>query len=121
MHVGMVRKDGEKMSKSLGNLIFVDRLREDWDARAIRLAIIEHHYRESWEWDEELMPRADARLTAWRKAAVHDGPAGSALDDVRAALDDDLNAPAALSAIDGAAARGDGIREAAALLGVELV
>ena len=46
MHVGMVCKDGEKMSKSLGNLVFVDQLRKEWDARAIRLAIIEHHYRD---------------------------------------------------------------------------
>ena len=47
MHVGMVCKDGEKMSKSLGNLVFVDDLRETWDPRAIRLAVIEHHYRET--------------------------------------------------------------------------
>jgi L-cysteine:1D-myo-inositol 2-amino-2-deoxy-alpha-D-glucopyranoside ligase len=120
MHVGMVCKDGEKMSKSLGNLVFVDRLREDWDSRAIRLAIIEHHYRDSWAWDEEMMPRADARLTAWRKAAVREGPVGAALDGVRAALDDDVNAPSALAVIDAAAGRGEDVREAAALLGVEL-
>ncbi len=59
MHVGMVRKDGEKMSKSLGNLVFVDQLRETWDPRAIRLAILEHHYRTSWEWDDAMMPRRD--------------------------------------------------------------
>ena len=59
MHVGMVRMDGEKMSKSLGNLVFVSDLLKTWDPRAIRLAIIEHHYRDSWEWDDDLMPRAD--------------------------------------------------------------
>ena len=74
MHVGMVRKDGEKMSKSLGNLVFVDRLRESWDPRAIRLAIIEHHYRHSWEWDDELMPRPRSGSTG---GSV--GPAGPAL------------------------------------------
>jgi L-cysteine:1D-myo-inositol 2-amino-2-deoxy-alpha-D-glucopyranoside ligase len=66
------------------------------------------------------MPRADARLTAWRKAALQERPARAVLDDVRAALDDDLNAPAALAAIDGAAARGQAVRQAAALLGVDL-
>ena len=64
MHVGLVRMDGEKMSKSLGNLVFVSDLLKTWDPRAIRLAIIEHHYRDSWEWDEHLMPRAAARLRA---------------------------------------------------------
>ena len=55
----MVRMDGEKMSKSLGNLVFVSDLLKTFDPRAIRLGIIEHHYRDSWEWEEDLMPRAD--------------------------------------------------------------
>ncbi len=49
MHVAMVYMDGHKMSKSLGNLVFVDALRREWDPRCIRLAIIEHHYRHEWE------------------------------------------------------------------------
>ncbi len=65
MHQAMVRMDGEKMSKSLGNLVFISDLLKTWDARAIRLAIVEHHYRDSWEWDDDLMPRAAGRLTAW--------------------------------------------------------
>jgi L-cysteine:1D-myo-inositol 2-amino-2-deoxy-alpha-D-glucopyranoside ligase len=118
MHVGMVRMDGEKMSKSLGNLVFVSDLLKTWDARAIRLAILEHHYRDSWEWDEDLMPRATARLMAWSDAA---GPGTAALDQVRDALDDDLDTARALRAIDAAAARGDGVSAAAALLGVDLI
>jgi L-cysteine:1D-myo-inositol 2-amino-2-deoxy-alpha-D-glucopyranoside ligase len=117
MHVGMVRKDGEKMSKSLGNLVFIDQLREIWDPRAVRLAVIEHHYRDSWDWDEELMPRAAARLDRWLGAG--DGR-GAVLADVRHALDDDLDTPAALAAVDAAAASGRGVRAAAGLLGVEL-
>ena len=54
------------MSKSLGNLVFVDALRKEWDPMAIRLGIIEHHYRTEWEWDDELMPRSADRLDAWR-------------------------------------------------------
>ena len=96
MHVGMVRKDGEKMSKSLGNLVFVDQLRETWDPRAIRLAVLEHHYRHSWEWDEAMMPRAAARLDRWLGGAG--APAGpdddKGLAEVRDALDDDLDTPA---------------------------
>ena len=62
MHTAMVYMDGQKMSKSLGNLVFVDALRKEWDPRAIRLAIIEHHYRLDWEWDDTLMPRNAQRL-----------------------------------------------------------
>jgi L-cysteine:1D-myo-inositol 2-amino-2-deoxy-alpha-D-glucopyranoside ligase len=116
MHVAMVYKDGAKMSKSLGNLVFIDALRKEWDPRAIRLAIIEHHYRTEWEWNEEMMPRATRRLTAWGVGA--DGDEG--LDDVRAALDDDLDTPTALAAIDAAASAGHDVGAAAALLGIDL-
>jgi L-cysteine:1D-myo-inositol 2-amino-2-deoxy-alpha-D-glucopyranoside ligase len=114
MHVAMVFMDGHKMSKSLGNLVFVDHLRTQWDPRAIRLAIIEHHYRNEWEWDDTVMPRASARLGAWLAAGAGD----AALDDVRDALDDDLATDAAVAAIDAAAARGHGVSAAASLLGV---
>jgi L-cysteine:1D-myo-inositol 2-amino-2-deoxy-alpha-D-glucopyranoside ligase len=91
MHVAMVRKDAEKMSKSLGNLVFVDALRKELDPRAIRLGVIEHHYRHSWEWHEDLMPAAAKRLDRWLGAA---GPAGErTMTEVRAALDDDLSTP----------------------------
>ena len=118
MHVAMVYMDGHKMSKSLGNLVFVDKLRQTWDPRAIRLAIIEHHYRREWSWDDELMPRNAARVEAWAKAALDEGDA-ALLDDVRAALDDDLDTPRALALIDDAAASGRSVTAAAALLGVE--
>ena len=120
MHVGMVYKDGEKMSKSLGNLVFVDKLRETWDPRAIRLAVLEHHYRHSWEWDEEMMPRAAARLDRWLGGAGAAGPDSKGLAEAREALDDDLDTPGALAAVDDAVARGEGVLEAAALLGVDL-
>ena len=57
------------MSKSLGNLVFVDKLRTEWDPMAIRLGLIEHHYRTEWEWDDELMPRNAERLRRWRDSA----------------------------------------------------
>jgi L-cysteine:1D-myo-inositol 2-amino-2-deoxy-alpha-D-glucopyranoside ligase len=116
MHVAMVYMDGHKMSKSLGNLVFVDALRTEWDPRAIRLAIIEHHYRREWEWDDSLMPRNGRRLERWCES----GKGDAALDDVRSALDDDLDTPAAVAAIDAAAAAGHGVGDAAALLGVDV-
>jgi L-cysteine:1D-myo-inositol 2-amino-2-deoxy-alpha-D-glucopyranoside ligase len=116
MHQAMVRMDGAKMSKSLGNLVFVSDLRETYDPRAIRLGIVCHHYRHEWEWDAELMPTAAKRLERWLAAGVGEG----ALDEVRAALDDDLDTPAAVAAIDAAAAAGHGVSQAALLLGVDL-
>ena len=118
MHVAMVFKDGEKMSKSLGNLVFVDALRREWDPRSIRLAVLEHHYRHEWEWDDTLMPRNRDRLHSWRLS--RGGAAGSVLDEVRACLDDDLNTANAVAAVDAAAASGVDVTAAAALLGVDL-
>ena len=123
MHTALISMDGEKMSKSLGNLVFVDALRKEWEAAAIRLAIISHHYRTEWEWDEELMPSAQQRLEAWRAAAAGGGSAIDVLTAVRERLDDDLDTPGAFAAIDEAAATGgsgDGVAAAADLLGVVL-
>ena len=119
MHVAMVFKDGEKMSKSLGNLVFVDQLRTLWDPRSIRIAIIEHHYRKEWEWDETLMPRSSARLTQW--VASVGGAQSDLLDSVRACLDNDLDTPGALALIDAAAVKGVDVSASATLLGVELL
>jgi L-cysteine:1D-myo-inositol 2-amino-2-deoxy-alpha-D-glucopyranoside ligase len=118
MHTALIAKDGEKMSKSLGNLVFVDKLRTEYDPMAIRLALIEHHYRTEWEWDDELMPRNTARLEAWRAAA--DGSPSDVLDEVRRRLDDDLDSPGAVAAVDAAAARGEATRASAELLGLVL-
>jgi L-cysteine:1D-myo-inositol 2-amino-2-deoxy-alpha-D-glucopyranoside ligase len=98
MHQAMVRMDGEKMSKSLGNLVFVSDLVATWDPRV-----------------DEAMPRNDERLRQWVAAGAGSG----ALGEVRAALDHDLSTPDAIAAIDAAAARGVGVSEAAALLGVD--
>ena len=118
MHTALISKDGAKMSKSLGNLVFVDKLRTEYDPMAIRLALIEHQYRTEWEWDDELTPRNVSRLAAWRANA--DGRPGDVIDEVRERLDDDLDSPGAVAAIDRAAARGESTAAAAALLGVEL-
>jgi L-cysteine:1D-myo-inositol 2-amino-2-deoxy-alpha-D-glucopyranoside ligase len=104
------------MSKSLGNLVFVSELRKEWDPMAIRLVLVEEHYRTGWEWDDTRLPRAAERLERWRAA----GPGSGGIDAVRAALDDDLDTPTAVAAVDAAAAAGEGVGEAAALLGVSL-
>ncbi|MBK6439588.1 MAG: cysteine--tRNA ligase [Candidatus Microthrix sp.] len=115
MHQAMVRMDGEKMSKSLGNLVFVSELSTTFHPMAIRLGVLTNHYRTEWEYSDELMPDAQRRWERWLAA----GEGTGALNDVRAALDDDLDTPAAIAAIDAAVERGEGVSEAAMLLGVD--
>src|SRR5262249_52718107 len=76
VHAGMVRLDGEKMSKSLGNLVFVSRLLADGvDPMAIRLAIMSHHYRDDWDWTAAGLAAAQDRLAHWRAALRRAGSA----------------------------------------------
>jgi L-cysteine:1D-myo-inositol 2-amino-2-deoxy-alpha-D-glucopyranoside ligase len=102
-HAGMVALDGEKMSKSKGNLVFVSRLREEGhDPSALRLALLAHHYRDDWEWTDAGLVEATARLARWRAAVAAPAgpPAEPVLADVRRHLADDLDAPGALAVID---------------------
>ena len=120
MHVAMVSMDGHKMSKSRGNLVFVDKLRTQHDPMASRLGLIEHHYRTEWEWDDGLMARNEARLANWKSAAQVGGSPGDIglLADVRSALDNDLDSPTAVALIDAAAGKGLAVGDSARLLGV---
>jgi L-cysteine:1D-myo-inositol 2-amino-2-deoxy-alpha-D-glucopyranoside ligase len=113
-HAGMVSYQGHKMSKSLGNLVFVNRLLAGGvDPMAIRMALLAHHYRSDWEWTDAMLADADARLARWRRALTHAGAAAVAAPDVapsnaatealagiRARMRDDLDAPGALGIID---------------------
>ena len=114
MHVGMVCLDGEKMSKSLGNLVFVGDLLESYESDAIRLALLSQHYRSSFEWKHQLLTDAESQLARWRST----GRGDAAIDQVRERLDDDLDTAGALRAIDDAVSRSEGVSETASLLGV---
>jgi L-cysteine:1D-myo-inositol 2-amino-2-deoxy-alpha-D-glucopyranoside ligase len=118
LHVGMVGLDGTKMSKSLGNLVFVGDLLKDWEPEAIRLALLGHHYRADWDWRAADLEEAAERLERWRSTAGRAGGAAQALDAVRARLDDDLDAPGAVQALDDAARAGADVVAGAQLLGV---
>ncbi|HSX66493.1 cysteine--1-D-myo-inosityl 2-amino-2-deoxy-alpha-D-glucopyranoside ligase [Nocardioides sp.] len=103
VHAGMVGYDGEKMSKSKGNLVFVNELRRsEVDPAAIRLSLLRHHYREDWEWTSENLWAAQDTLEQWRDALRHGvgAPAAPVVEQVLAALANDLDAPAAVAAID---------------------
>jgi len=108
-HAGMVAYRGEKMSKSLGNLVLVSGLRASGtDPRAIRLALLAHHYRSDWEWTDGELREAEARLERWAAAfrdpaAPGQASAGAVVDRLRAVLTDDLDTPLALALVDAAA------------------
>ena len=119
VHAGMVRLDGRKMSKSLGNLVFVSDLLERVEPAVVRVAVMEHHYRREWDWTDGLLETAAARLDRWR-GAPRRGDGGAVLDEVRGCLDRDLDTPSALAVLDDAAGAGRDLVPAAALLGVAL-
>ncbi|MEV0721105.1 class I tRNA ligase family protein, partial [Asanoa sp. NPDC050611] len=103
VHAGMIGLDGEKMSKSRGNLVFVSRLRADHvDPMALRLALIADHYRGDRTWTDDLLKTAEDRLARWRAAAsATAGPSGAdLLAGVRARVADDLDTPGALALVD---------------------
>ena len=103
VHSGMVALDGQKMSKSKGNLELVSRLRHAGaDPMAIRLALLDHHYRSDWEWDASMLEKATKRLELWRSMRNNSTalPAASLIDQMRQALRTDLDAPSALETVD---------------------
>jgi L-cysteine:1D-myo-inositol 2-amino-2-deoxy-alpha-D-glucopyranoside ligase len=123
VHAGMIGLDGEKMSKSRGNLVFVSRLRADGvDPMALRLGLLADHYRTDRSWTHDVLKAAEERLARWREAAsASAGPSGVALlAKIRETVAHDLNTPATLSLVDAwadaALARAGGDPEAPALM-----
>lgn len=106
VHSGMVAHEGEKMSKSLGNLVFVHRLvRDGVDPMAIRLVLMAHHYRSDWEWSAQELELALERLESYRRAAQRGGHHPGTVHALRTALRDDLDTATALEALDAWAAQ----------------
>lgn len=114
VHAGMIALDGVKMSKSLGNLVFVSKLvAAGVDPSAIRIGVFASHYRSDRDWSDEVLEAAKARLETWRAACAATktatdekavSAAAALVADVRASLANDLDTPAALDAIDAWAA-----------------
>jgi L-cysteine:1D-myo-inositol 2-amino-2-deoxy-alpha-D-glucopyranoside ligase len=132
LHSAMVNYEGEKMSKSLGNLVFISDLLKHADPRAIRIALLRHHYRHGFEWYDTDLEEGVALLHRLLAAAqATDGPDPTPFAArVRDAIDDDLDTPRALEALDDLASAilsGDGdpsapevLCELGQLLGIDL-
>jgi L-cysteine:1D-myo-inositol 2-amino-2-deoxy-alpha-D-glucopyranoside ligase len=108
VHQAMVAYQGEKMSKSKGNLVLVSALRAAGvDPMVIRLALLDRHYRTEWEWTDADLHRATQRLAGWRTALSGNGgpPADGVLAEVRERVADDLDTPGALAVVDAWALR----------------
>ncbi len=102
-HTSLVGLDGEKMSKSKGNLVLVSKLRESGaDPMAIRLTLLGHHYRGVWSWTDEDFQLGQRRLERWREAvdAERGARADRAVVELRSAMRNNLDAPAALAVVD---------------------
>ncbi|HET7396882.1 MAG TPA: cysteine--1-D-myo-inosityl 2-amino-2-deoxy-alpha-D-glucopyranoside ligase [Intrasporangium sp.] len=103
VHQAMVGLDGEKMSKSKGNLVLVSALRaEGVDPAVIRLALLAHHHSTEWVWTDDVLEEATSRLATWRRALASDGgpAAEQTVEEIRSHLADDLDSPRALEAVD---------------------
>jgi L-cysteine:1D-myo-inositol 2-amino-2-deoxy-alpha-D-glucopyranoside ligase len=118
-HVAMVRMDGEKMSKSLGNMVFLHDLLRTHSANAIRAYLLSHHYREVWEWSpselDEAARLADRLELAARAPDVAPSTQHEAFPE---ALSDDLNTPRALEILE--TVSGGTLRELGGVLGLAL-
>ena len=96
VHAGMIGLDGEKMSKSKGNLVFVSKLVADGrDPMAIRWALMKKHYRTDRMWTEELLIAAENEIGALRKALKQKevAPTQDLVQNIIEALAEDLNTP----------------------------
>lgn len=121
MHNGFLTLDGEKMSKSLGNILLPHALLKKLPGEVIRWALLSAHYRQPLDWNDELLERSRANLDKLYRV-LHDaitviGPVRWAIareearqfvppvyaDEVRDALEDDLNTPGAIAALFGVA------------------
>lgn len=123
LHMGIVSYNGQKMSKSIGNLVLVSDLLRKYSANAIRYLLLSNHYRSEWEFEESQLIEAEKKINAIREA-VGFSSSSEALAESRSessrhartididlkqfelALDDDMNTPEALKALSQSAEKG---------------
>ena len=119
VHAGLIGLDGEKMSKSRGNLVFVSKLIEDGvSPMAIRWALLKRHYRNEYMWNRSETNYAEQELAAL-KARIHSkrcAPVENLIDTIKSAISNDLNTPAAIAAINNWVDESGDVQDASELL-----
>jgi L-cysteine:1D-myo-inositol 2-amino-2-deoxy-alpha-D-glucopyranoside ligase len=117
VHTAMVRMDGAKMSKSLGNMVFIRDLLQTYSVDALRLYLLGHHYRSVLEYSgADLSTSASLAQRLNLAARTADHVDATARDDFRAALEDDLNTPEAIEVL--TRVSGAPLRELGGVLGL---
>lgn len=106
MHNGFLQVEGEKMSKSLGNFVTINELLATetfggraWRGDILRLAMLRTHYRQPIDWTERSLLEAERTLNSWGRVWAPDQTAAIVIEEVEAALCDDLNTAAAITAL----------------------
>ena len=121
LHTGMTGLDGQKMSKSEGNLVGVGGLLAEHPGGAIRRYLLSHHYRDDWSFDPQRLVAADQGFQTWVHAAFETGRDTRLEGAFHAALADDLDTPSAIEVLDELAdlGAGESLIELLPLLGVQ--
>ncbi len=123
VHNGFITVRGEKMAKSVGNVVSVSDLLAKHDGETIRLTLLSAHYRQGLDWTDEVIEQSKKALDRWYRAAG-DAHAGAPDAQFLAALDDDLNTPQAIARLHGladAALAGDAGAKAALKASAEVM
>ena len=116
MHNGFVTVEKRKMSKSLGNTLVVHELLKHWPGEVLRYVLLSAHYRQPLDWSDSALEQAQATLDRlYGLLRDHDRGEGASADpDLIAALEDDLNTPTALAALNQIAREVSGSENSAA-------
>ena len=99
LHNGMIRFDGDKMSKSLGNILYINDLVKEFDGEVLRLLLLSTHYRQPINWTYKRLREAERILERWRSLKTLENRSNDIPQPVFKALLDDLNSPLAISEI----------------------
>ncbi len=100
-HNGMLRFGGEKMSKSVGNVVTLREAVEEWGSQTLLMLFLGAHWRKPMDYSEETLAAAKARADGLREVFRNPSEAGGSWEDLAKALEDDFNTPEALAVMHG--------------------
>ncbi len=97
MHNGMLRFGGEKMSKTLGNVVSLRDALDQWGPETLLMLFLGAHWRKPMDYTEETLLAAKARADGFREVFRNPSEPGGSWEQLVEALDDDFNTPEALA------------------------